>query len=68
MAATDAGSDTWSWCLRHRQVERDSDSTCPADERLGPYESQEAAERWQERTDARNQTWDKEDKEWSGDD
>ena len=66
MTETDARSDAWYWCLRHRRVE-DSDTSCPADARLGPYESAEAAEHWQDRTEARNQTWDKEEEEWSGD-
>ncbi len=71
MAATDVTSDAqpdaWYWCLRHSRVEAGGDTRCPADERLGPYESAEAAQRWKERSNARNQRWDKEDKEWAGD-
>lgn len=66
MTATDAGQDAWYWCLRHTRVE-DGDTSCPPDDRLGPYESRDAAERWRERSDARNETWDREDEEWSGD-
>ena len=67
MPAAEPESDTWYWCLRHRRVERAADSTCPPDDRLGPYESQEAAEHWRDRVDSRNQKWEDEDKAWSGD-
>jgi hypothetical protein len=33
---------------------------------MGPYESQAEAERWKEKVDARNEDWDREDREWSG--
>jgi len=62
MPATDAEPGTWYWCLRHKKVEG-ADTSCPPDDRLGPYESADAAERWKERTDARNEQWDKEDEE-----
>jgi hypothetical protein len=68
VAAPNTEPETWYWCLRHRRVERGSDTTCLPESRLGPYESQEAAEHWKDRVDARNERWDKEDKEWSGDD
>jgi hypothetical protein len=45
----------------------DGDNACRGDDRLGPYESAEAATQWKERSTARNEKWDKEDKEWSGD-
>lgn len=59
-------SGAWYWCLSHGRVE-DSDNACRGDDRLGPYESAEAASQWKERSTARNEKWDKEDKEWSGD-
>jgi hypothetical protein len=68
MTTTDAESDTWYWCLRHSRVERAADSNCPPEDRMGPYESKEAAERWKDRVDARNDKWEAEDKAWSGDD
>jgi len=67
MTDTNTEAEAWYWCLRHRRVE-DAETSCPPDDRMGPYESAEAAEHWKERTDARNETWDKEDREWSGDD
>ena len=60
-------TDTWYWCLRHGGVERGSDSSCPPDDRMGPYESQEAAAHWKDRVEARNQKWENEDKAWEGD-
>lgn len=68
MTATGPKSDTsgaWYWCLTHARVE--GESGCSNDDRMGPYESREAAEGWREKADARNEKWDKEDKEWSGD-
>ena len=60
-----AGS--WYWCLKHGRAE-EADAACPPDDRMGPYESREAAEHWKERVEARNETWDREDREWSGED
>jgi len=57
---------TWYWCLKHARPES-ADSTCPPDDRMGPYESREAAEHWKERVESRNDSWDAEDREWSGD-
>jgi len=67
MTASDTESGAWSWCLRHHQAERSDDSSCPPEDRLGPYESEDAARHWKDRVDARNQKWEAEDKEWSGD-
>ena len=58
-------SGSWYWCLTHKRAE-DESSDCPPDDRMGPYESREAAEHWRERVDARNEKWDREDREWSG--
>jgi hypothetical protein len=57
----------WYWCLEHKVAEP-ADGPCPADRRLGPYPTREAAEHWKERVDARNEAWDAADKEWEGDD
>lgn len=50
-------TSTWYWCLRHDRPER-SGEACGAEDRLGPYPSEEAARRWQDRVDARNDAWD----------
>ena len=56
----------WYWCLDHNAAEP-ADKACAADNRMGPYESKAAAEHWKERADARNDKWDRDDAEWSGD-
>lgn len=58
---------TWSWCLRHDRPER-SDEHCRADDRLGPYPTEEAARRWKDRVESRNDTWEDEDERWEGKD
>lgn len=58
----------WFWCLKHQRVESGDATTCPPEDRMGPYESADAASRWKDRVEARNQTWDREDREWSGGD
>ncbi|MGI8983047.1 MAG: hypothetical protein ACR2HM_00695 [Acidimicrobiales bacterium] len=55
-----AGS--WYWCLKHGRAE--GAGGCPPEHRLGPYESREAAEHWKDRVEARNEEWDREDREW----
>jgi hypothetical protein len=57
----------WYWCLDHNAAEP-SGSACPAESRMGPYASREAAEHWRERVANRNDAWDREDREWTGDD
>ncbi|MDP9069858.1 MAG: hypothetical protein M3N68_00940 [Actinomycetota bacterium] len=57
----------WFWCTRHNRAE-EADEACPPDDRLGPYESKEAAEHWRERAEARNERWEEQDREWSGED
>ena len=59
-------SSDWYWCLDHAAAEPAS-SDCPPDRRLGPYSNREAAEHWKERVESRNETWDAQDKAWSGD-
>lgn len=66
MTAT-TSDDSWYWCLRHGRAEPASEA-CAADDRLGPYESKDAAENWQERVKARNEQWDSQDRAWSGED
>jgi hypothetical protein len=43
-----------------------AEGTCPPEDRMGPYESREAAEHWKDTVEARNDEWDREDREWSG--
>ena len=57
----------WYWCLDHKAAEP-ADRGCPADRRLGPYPSRDAAEHWKETVEARNDAWDADDKAWNGDD
>ncbi|MEY2566455.1 MAG: hypothetical protein QOE35_984 [Actinomycetota bacterium] len=56
-------ADQFWWCLDHNRVEG-TDSTCPPDRRIGPYESREAAEHWREQYAQRNEALDEEDREW----
>ena len=59
--------DEWYWCLSHQRAERE-DEACPADRRLGPYPSADAAEHWRERHDEREATWEADDRAWEGED
>ena len=56
---------SWYWCLKHGRAEG-AEGSCPPEDRMGPYESKEAAEHWKDRVEARNEEWDREDREWSG--
>jgi hypothetical protein len=49
------------WCLRHSRVEEDPNVDAAADDRLGPYDSEQAAQGWREQFAARNEEWDRED-------
>lgn len=60
-----AGS--WYWCLKHGQAEDGATTKCPPDDRMGPYETRDAAEHWKDKVDERNDTWDQEDREERGD-
>lgn len=64
---TTEAAGTWYWCLRHERAE-EAGHACPAEDRLGPYESKQAAQHWRERVEARNDRWDEQDREWSGED
>ena len=57
-------ADSWWWCLKHQRAEQEPDVKDAL--RMGPYESQAAAEHWKDRLDARNEEWEKEDERWEG--
>ena len=50
------------YCVKHSRVEQGED-ICPPIDRLGPYDSREAAEHALEQAEQRNQEWD-EDPSW----
>lgn len=54
------------WCLRHGEVEQ-GDSTCLAQDRLGPYATAEAAREWRDTHSEREEAWKAEDERWDGD-
>ncbi len=58
---------SWYWCLKHKRAEG-AEGSCPPEDRMGPYESQEEAEHWKDKVEARNEEWDAEDRAWTGDD
>ena len=57
----------WYWCFRHDTVETEM-SDCPPTQRLGPYESEEAARDWKALRDERNEKWDRDESENSNND
>ncbi len=63
MAGADAGQ--WYWCMEHGRAE-DAAGACAPAQRLGPYGSKEEAGHWKDRVEARNDRWEKEDREWEG--
>jgi hypothetical protein len=61
MADVAHDSGDYYFCLTHQVVERGQG--CRAADRMGPYPSAEAAATWQESVAARNEAWDKADRE-----
>jgi hypothetical protein len=59
-------SDRWWFCLTHMAVE--PDEGCPNKDRMGPYESREAAANALKTAADRNKQWKEKDKAWDGDD
>ena len=53
----------WFWCQTHERAEREGEA-CPQNERLGPYDSREAAENWRSRHQQREERWEEQDEEW----
>ena len=54
------------WCTDHQRVEPATEA-CGMDRRIGPFDSVEAAEHWQDRVDQRNEAWEASDRAWEGD-
>jgi hypothetical protein len=54
---------SWWWCLNHSRAEQDPDVDAGAADRLGPYETEEAAKNWRQQFAERNERWDKWDQE-----
>jgi len=52
----------WYWCLRHNRVE--SEDRCGAELRMGPYASPEAAAKYAETAQARDDAWAEDDDRW----
>lgn len=65
-AVATGGGAGWYWCVRHDRVEQ-AGGACRADDRMGPYPTEEAARNWQGTVEARNAEWDAEERAWSGD-
>ena len=55
----------WYWCFSHGRAEPEGDQ-CRADDRMGPYSSEEEARQWRDRVEQRNEAWDEEDRRWEG--
>ena len=62
--ADDSTNTQWYWCLDHQRAEPHA-TMCRAAERLGPFDSEEAARSWKSKSEARNEEWDAEDEEWN---
>lgn len=58
-------AETFYYCLAHRAVET-ADTTCRAEDRLGPYASRAQAEQALESVAERNEAWDN-DPRWNDD-
>ncbi len=50
------------WCLSHATVEEGE--RCRAQDRLGPYDSAEAARNWKQTHEQRQEKWEDEDEAW----
>jgi hypothetical protein len=59
--------EQWYWDLTKGRAVPASERG-PADKVMGPYPTQEEAEHWRERVEARNEAWKQADREWEGED
>lgn len=55
----------WWYCLRHMKVE--GTEGCAHAERLGPYESEEAAGRSLQSAKEKSEAWDRAEADWDAD-
>ncbi|GII01857.1 hypothetical protein [Planobispora takensis] len=55
--------DQWWFCLKHMAAE--PDKGCPNKDRMGPYETREAAADALKTASDRNRKWAEQDKEWN---
>ena len=58
-------SDFW-FCVKHHRVEQTPGDVCPPIDRLGPYPTEQEAEKALEKAAERNAAWEKQDAEWEG--
>ncbi|RBQ20172.1 hypothetical protein DP939_10155 [Spongiactinospora rosea] len=58
-------SGKWWFCLTHLRVE--PDEGCPNKDRMGPYETREAAARALQTAAERNEAWREGDRKWDDD-
>ena len=65
--SAEAETGGWYWCMHHQKVEHGA-HRCPPSETMGPYPTEEAARNWRQQAEARNDKWEAEDRDWSGDD
>lgn len=49
------------FCMTHHEVERGQG--CRGADRMGPYPTAEAAAHWQQTVEARNESWEEQDRE-----
>lgn len=61
---THSTTGRWGWDLAKQQAVR-WDERGPGEQVMGPYPSREAAERWREQVERRNDTWDDADEDWN---
>ena len=57
----------WYWDLKANRAVESSERDTP-DHLLGPYPTEEAAQNWKAKVEARNEAWKEDDERWSGDD
>jgi hypothetical protein len=51
------------FCLEHDRVETEANK-CRADNRMGPYPTEDAARNWKSQVEERNEAWDDADEDW----
>jgi hypothetical protein len=55
-------TEHWWFCLKHMRVE--PDEGCPNKDRMGPYETRDAAANALQTAAERNKEWKKQDDDW----